>query len=243
MSDFKERLWRELVREHGEQLEKISVEATGRPRLSRPRLLAGAGLGVAGSAAVLALALGVATSTAPAFAVIPNRDGTITVRITRQVGIAGANARLAALGIPARAVTVASGCANVAMLHLPPLRIAAAPNGTPRAMRLAQAYVPQARIDPRKIPAGRTEVIPALRVRGQIVLTAPRAIRGAVPGCLPPLPPPPCEVIAPLALTRSNGGGAPRRAADAPGRAVAGGRHRAEPPSRRPGRKRCPPAA
>jgi hypothetical protein len=196
MSDFKKRLWRELVREHGAQLEQISRELTGRPRLPRARLVAGAGLGLAGSAAALAIVLGT-TSTTPAFAVIRNADGTVTVRIARASGIATANARLAALGIRARAVAVASGCTNVPTLHGRAWRIGQTPNGTPRAMRLAQTYVAQARIDPRKIPPGRIEVIPAWRVHDRIVLATPRAVRGAAPDCLPWLLPPPCEVARP----------------------------------------------
>ena len=91
MSKFKDRLWRELVRDHGKDLAQITRPEVKRSRRARPRVLAGTSLGLAGVGAAVVLAVG-AASTSPAFAVTPNHDGTVQVTIFRRAGIAGANA-------------------------------------------------------------------------------------------------------------------------------------------------------
>jgi hypothetical protein len=53
---------------------------------------------------ILALLLG-ATTSPPAFAVNRNPDGTVTVKLIKLSGVAGANQKLAAIGVRARIVT------------------------------------------------------------------------------------------------------------------------------------------
>ena len=113
MSRFKDRLWRELLREHGADLAKMTRPAARRGRRARPRVLAGTTAGLAGVGIVLALALSAASSS-PAFAVTPIRDGTVQVVIKRLSGISGANMKLASLGIRARIVEVLAGCKAIA---------------------------------------------------------------------------------------------------------------------------------
>ena len=109
MGKFEDHLWREFVRENGDDMAKLSKPET-RHRIRRPRLVAGAGLAVAGGATALALVLSTATAP-PAFAVTPNHDGTVTVVIRSASGIAGANAALHELGIRAWVTTSApAGC-------------------------------------------------------------------------------------------------------------------------------------
>ena len=55
MSKFKDRLWRELVREHGADLAQIRRPAAKHARRARPRVLAGTTLGLAGAGTALAL--------------------------------------------------------------------------------------------------------------------------------------------------------------------------------------------
>ena len=136
----------------------------GRPaakrRQARWGVLAVSTLGVAGVGTAVALVLS-ATSASPAFAVTPNRDGTVTVKILRSSGIAGANARLSALHVRARIVPAAAGCVTHALQAIP---------------------AAQARIDPHKIPPGRTVVIASWRASGRIDLapvgTAPNGNTG-----------------------------------------------------------------
>ena len=154
MSKFEDRLWRELVRRHGADLAQMTRPAAKRARRARPRLLAGTSLALAGVVAALALVLSAASSP-PAFAVSRNPDGTVTVTIHQITAIPRANARLAGLGIRARLVEVAPGCTVKA---LPPAAVAAMKLAT----SMAGSAAPQvaiARLDPRKIPAGKWQVI------------------------------------------------------------------------------------
>ena len=101
MSKFEDHLWREFAREHGNALAQMARPSVKQSRRARPRLVVGTGLGLVGIGSVLALVLG-ATTTSPAFAVTRNHDGTVTVRVLRTAGIAGANAKLHQLGIRAK---------------------------------------------------------------------------------------------------------------------------------------------
>ncbi len=55
-SKFEDHLWREFVREHGDDLAQLNRPATGHA-LRRPRLVAATGLGLVGGATALALVL------------------------------------------------------------------------------------------------------------------------------------------------------------------------------------------
>ncbi|HTU88122.1 MAG TPA: hypothetical protein VMF57_21255 [Solirubrobacteraceae bacterium] len=85
-------------------------------RPGRIRLLAGATAALAALAAGLVILLG-SSATSPAYAVTRNRNGTITVRLIRVAGIAGANHELASMGVRARLVNLADMAAYVASLH------------------------------------------------------------------------------------------------------------------------------
>ena len=81
MSKFTERLWRDLLREHGADLTQMNPLApSAHCWRARPRMLAGTSLGAAGLATAAALIFGAASSS-PAFAVTQNHDGTYTVQI------------------------------------------------------------------------------------------------------------------------------------------------------------------
>lgn len=101
MSRFEDHLWREVVREHGDSLARMSTPTAKRPAWRSPRLVAGTGFGLGGAGVVVALVL-TATATSPAFAVTRNHDGTVTISVKDSSGIAGANARLHRLGIRAQ---------------------------------------------------------------------------------------------------------------------------------------------
>jgi hypothetical protein len=118
MSKFEDHVWRELVREHGDDLAQLTTGATSHA-LRPPRLIAAAaGLAVAGCATALGLVL-TATSS-PAFAVTHNHNGTVTVTVRSASGIAGANATLHRLGIRAQVMTKApAGCTNTVVHALP----------------------------------------------------------------------------------------------------------------------------
>src|SRR5438309_1394052 len=108
MSEFEDNLWRDVVREHGDDLTRMSWPPPNHRR-PRRRVLAGTTAVLAVAAAALALVLG-GTSTSPAFAVSTNRDGSITLAINRLNGIHAANLKLSSLGVRAMAVQIPAAC-------------------------------------------------------------------------------------------------------------------------------------
>ncbi len=168
MTEFKDRLWRDLVREHGADLARISRPAT-RPRLRpRPRVLAGTTLGLTAAGTITALLLG-ATASTPAFAVTKNPDGTISVTIRSAQGIAGANAKLASLGVRAQAVPALAGCPKRSAVP-PNAQVKQTPTPTKTAERIRQVLINiharqpglvSVAIKPGQIPAGKTLVLGA----------------------------------------------------------------------------------
>lgn len=184
MTRFEDNLWRELEDTYGGELSQAEGPLPARPALRRPAI-AGAGLGVVGAGAAAVLILTAAGST-PAFAVTPQRDGSVSVVIRRIDGIPGANRRLAELGIRARAVRVADGCQAVSPGALTQVAVATLVRrgGTAWVGRTPDTIRTQIR--PAQIPSGRTLVIPALRTGARVRLVRGHAVRGAVPACLSP---------------------------------------------------------
>ncbi|HTX32319.1 MAG TPA: hypothetical protein VMD09_13135 [Solirubrobacteraceae bacterium] len=101
MSEFEDNLWLEVVREHGHELARARRPVRKHRRATRPQLLAGTTVGLAVMATAAALLFGASTSP-PAFAVTRNPDGTVTVNLRQRSGIAGANEKLAAMGVRAQ---------------------------------------------------------------------------------------------------------------------------------------------
>jgi hypothetical protein len=101
MSEFEDNLWLTVVREHGDGLAGTEPTAHTQRRASRRQLLAGTTVGLAAMATAAALLFGVSASPR-AFAVTRNPDGTVTVNLMHPSGIAGANEKLAAMGVPAQ---------------------------------------------------------------------------------------------------------------------------------------------
>jgi hypothetical protein len=144
MSEFEDHLWREFVREHGDDLAQMSRPAARHNRWARPGAVAGAGLGLAGAGTALVLGT---TTTSPAFAVTRNHDGTIIVSVTGYSGVAGANAKLRQLGIRAQVMTPVPPNCNAAVAR----------QGAPvSSQKVAKAHWT---INPRNIPAGRMLVL------------------------------------------------------------------------------------
>ena len=71
MSKFDDRLWRDIVREHGSDLAQMRSPPRQACVRARPRMLAGSRVGLVGLATAAALILG-AASRSPAFAVTHN---------------------------------------------------------------------------------------------------------------------------------------------------------------------------
>ncbi len=180
MSKFTDRLWRDLVREHGADLAQMDpLTPTPRHWRARPRMLAGTSLGAAVLAIAAALIFGAASSS-PAFAVTRNHDGTYTVQIHAWSAIGAANNALHGMDAHAVVVPVTVTCGQAMSTTLPKN----ATNFVGPARDLAQARV-EAVITPRRIPAGKTLVIGAWRSGHQVRIASAAAVT-QVPVCLPP---------------------------------------------------------
>lgn len=81
----------------------------------RPRIVAGASVGLAAATIVLVLGLSAASGPPPAVAAALNPNGTVTITLRQITRYRELNAKLAALGTRIRAVPVVSGC--VAPVH------------------------------------------------------------------------------------------------------------------------------
>lgn len=186
MARFEDRLFAELVEQHGALLAQPPVHAATPPRLLRHRGPIAA-LGLAIAAAVAALVIGLSHNAGTsAYAVVSNPDGTVTVTIREIEGVAPANQRLAMLGVPVRVAPVTAGC-PVTREQLPSVQL---PPG-----RSEQIYRPEpgpagfsARIDPAAVPHGDTVLLTAREVRPGFVALRELLIEGAAPACVAPVP-------------------------------------------------------
>jgi hypothetical protein len=172
MGRFEDRLWSDLVQQHGSEL-ALAPRPAPRRRRTPPALLTGGAAGVLGTATVLALTLDATTST-PAFAVTNNSDGTVTVTIHDIAGVGAANAELARLGVRATAVPAVSGC-TAPVTREPEYRFAGAlrPNAASYAVT----------IKPGAIPRGDTLVLAARQLSTDRVELGAMLVRGSAPAC------------------------------------------------------------
>ncbi len=186
MSKFEDRLWSELVREHGAEL--AGGEAPLRRRRLRGAPLAAGGLLFIGALGAAALILTASGGPQAAFAVTENPDGSVTLTIDEIIGVSAANAELAKLGVRVRVRRVERGCTAVGV-----------PDGSHRAQvmktvqmsKLANGFAHiEWIINPRAIPPGDTLGLSAQRVQHGSVHAAATGIelyRGPAPVCVGPL--------------------------------------------------------
>ncbi len=184
MSEFDDNLWREVQRAYGAELADAPDPLRRRSRRRVP-LLAGTSIGVVGGSVAAVIVLSAASSP-PAFAVTRHADGTVSVMIRRIEGIAGANRRLALLGIHARAVAVSEVCTASPPHALAQVGVATVRGRQVNWVGVAPGRIAE-RIHPAEIPAGHTLVIPAVPGGAQLRLVRGRAVSGKVPACLPPV--------------------------------------------------------
>ena len=157
MSEFEDNLWLAVVRDHADELAR--TERTGHHRrATHPRLLAGTTVGLAAVVATAAALLFGASTSPQAFAVTRNPDGTVTVNLMHPSGIAGANRKLAAMGVRAQIAVQAK---------TPPKLVC--PGGT----------APTITFDPASIPASQELVIAAGQPDAGNAATLKAGIKGS----------------------------------------------------------------
>jgi hypothetical protein len=188
MSRFEDRLWDELVEQHGALLAEAPLTITparagAEVRGRRRRLAPLATLGLALAAALAALVIGLSSGGGtPAYAVLSNPDGTITVTIRELVGVKGADEKLASLGVPVRVVRSEAGC------QIRPGEYDSARISPPLLQRISKLAGPAGSgvvIAPSAIPAGDTVVIGARELGPGAVGLQTAIYHGMIPPCLP----------------------------------------------------------
>jgi hypothetical protein len=117
MTKFEDQLYADLMQQHGPALADTQLPTVSRRRAGARRALLATGAGgVAVAAAAGALAAGGGT---PAYAVTTNHDGTVTLAVYQESGIAQANAKLRQLGDRVVVVPVRPGCPSINSLKAP----------------------------------------------------------------------------------------------------------------------------
>jgi hypothetical protein len=182
---FEDRLWGELVEQHGAVLAEQPVLAHVAPRRVRRGPLGAVALALALGLAALVIALGRGGATS-AYAVVSNPDGTITVTIRELAGVEPANERLEELGVPARIPPAREDCPT-SRADLQPAHL------TPEQSR--ETFEPvggnggySVRIDPKAIPAGDTLLLRAYELPSGLIAMRALVIEGPAPSCLAPDP-------------------------------------------------------
>lgn len=198
MTKFADQLLDDLMREHGPALAQTALAHTAPPShpkrsiATRRTLLAGGGTLAVAGAIVGTLVAGGGT---PAYAVTKNPDGTITLAVYQQSGIAQANARLRQLGDgQVIVVPVEAGCPKV-----PPPAVSV--RGVRISTQFSVSHDGSVTVNAQGIPAGDILVV-GMQANGHIrnavaIVTSPPA-----PSCITPPAPPP-----------GNGGSEPRLSA------------------------------
>jgi len=184
VSSFEDRLWSELVEQHGALLADAPRRAPAPVRARRRRLAPVAGLGLAFAAALAAVVIGLSSGGgSAAYAVTTNPDGTVTVTIRELAGVRGADQKLASLGVPVRVVRSEAGC-RVRPGDYESARLS--PEQFQRISKLSRAPGSAAIvITPSAIPPGDTVVIGARNISPGAVGLQTAIYRGATPTCLP----------------------------------------------------------
>jgi hypothetical protein len=151
MTKFADQLFDDLMREHGPALAH-TVPSLSRPapghHLATRRTLLAAGTACAAVAATAGVL--VAGGGTPAYAVTANPDGTVTLAVHQESGIAGANARLRQLGDgQVVVVPVRAGCPG-----LDSLPASAAPRSGHIPLQVAVSRDGSVTVKAKGIPAG-----------------------------------------------------------------------------------------
>ncbi len=184
MTRFADQLFDDLMRDHGQALADVAAPAARQRHLAARPVLMTAGAG--GLAAVAAVGTLVATGGgSPAYAVTTHPDGTVTLAVYQQSGIAGANSKLHQLGDRVVVVPVRPGCPSISSLPAPAVRAAQI------SMKASGSSDGSVTVDARGVPAGDILVVgfagnaPHMGIASQLA-------SGPAPSCvsLPAIPTP-----------------------------------------------------
>jgi hypothetical protein len=183
MTKFADDLYDDLMREHGPTLAATRVPAPSRRPLASRRVVLAAsagGLAVAATAGSL-----VALSGTPAYALTTNHDGSISLAVYQEAGVAQANAKLRAIGAKVVVVPVEAGCPSLGSVRQP-----AVPVTGPIRVQGSVSSNGSITVNAQGVPRGDVIVV-ATETSGKLRQTASRITSLPVPHCVSlPAPPP-----------------------------------------------------
>jgi hypothetical protein len=201
MTKFADQLYDDLMSQHGPMLADTRPHAASpRPFVARRAVLAAGTGGVAVAATVGAL---VATSGAPAYAVTTNGDGSVSLAVYQQAGIAQANVKLSQLGDRVVVVPVRAGCPSIRSLRPPAVK------ERPPITVQARSRDGSVTVKASGIPAGDIFVVGAVTAtHGRTTMgeMAGRLTSGPAPSCVS-LPTPPAPPTGPGTSGHTSSGG------------------------------------
>jgi hypothetical protein len=187
MTKFADHLFETLMDEHGDALTATPAaaraESRARRRFARP---VWASAGTVAAAVTAAVGFTVFSGTASAYAVTDHHDGTLTVKVTKPSGIAGANGELKKMGSKVAVVEAKPGC--------PSIESFAAPSNGGRTevnVRLEDGDPSSITVTASGLPADETALVAYSFDHGKAA-SAMVPVKGQVPTCvsLPAAPPP-----------------------------------------------------
>ena len=117
MTKFADDLYDDLIDQHGAALTAISPPTASRRHLASRRVVLAAGTGGLGVAATAGSLVAVGGS--PAYALTTNHDGSISLAVYKDQGIAQANAKLKSIGARVVVVPVRAGCRGISTVRKP----------------------------------------------------------------------------------------------------------------------------
>ncbi len=217
MTKFEDQLFDDLMREHGSTLTNARRPAPRRHVATRRALLAigGGGVAAAAAAGVLVATAGggapghsatVAGGATPAYALTTHSNGTITLAVYQQSGIAAANAKLHALGDrQVYVVPVGAGCPGMSSLPAPAVPL----NGKHLSVQSGVSAGGSVTVDAKGIPAGDILVVAVETTSNgntRTSLGAGRLTTAPAPSCVS-LPPPPAPPGNDVSKTVTGGSG------------------------------------
>lgn len=191
MTKFADHLYENLMAEHGEALTaapaRTLAAAPARRRLTRP---VWASAGTVAAAATAAVGFTVFSGTASAYAVTDNHDGTLTVKVTKPSGIAGANSELKKMGSRVAVIEATPGCPSIDTFAAP------GHGGRTEVTVQLQGGDPNAiTVSASGLPADETALVVYSFDHGKGA-TAMVPVKGKIPTCVSlPAAPPPGSVV------------------------------------------------
>jgi hypothetical protein len=178
-SRYEDALWDEIVENHYDEIADLRMPAPTPRR--RPKALVGATVLTAVGAGVAVIAISASSTTAPAYAVTRNSDGSVSVTLRQLSAIADVNARLKELGVQAVVTRTGGECSSVPtkIVRLSPVRVS--PSTAPGASwSTKQVTIPGSS----PAPPGVVHVLIARRNAGGRIALVQGQSNAPVPACV-----------------------------------------------------------